>query len=66
MGFPDGSDNKESASKTGDLGLGLMPRLKRFFGGGNRNPFQYSCLRIPWTPAWQATSMHGVAKVGHD
>ena len=32
---------------TGDMGLILG--LGRSPGGGHGNPFQYSCLRIPWT-----------------
>ena len=38
----------------------------QFFGEGNGNPLQYSCLEnaIDWG-AWQAT-VHGVAKVGHN
>ena len=27
----------------------LIPGSGRFPGEGNGNPFQYSCLRIPWT-----------------
>ena len=41
-GFPDGSDGKESACNTGDLGL--IPRLGRSPGEGNGNLLQYSCL----------------------
>ena len=45
MGFPGGSDNKESACNVRDLGsitgLGKSPR------GGWGNPLQYSCLENP-------------------
>ena len=41
-GFPGGSDGKESACSTGDLGL--IPGLGRSPGGGHGNPLQYSCL----------------------
>ena len=45
MGFPGGSDGKESACNAGDpaliLGLGRSP------GEGNGNPLQYSCLENP-------------------
>ena len=44
-GFLDGSDSKESASTSGDLGL--IPGLGRFSGGGHGNPLQYSCLENP-------------------
>ena len=53
MGFPGGSDGKESACNVGDLGS--IPGLGRPPGGGN-NPLQYSCLRNPMDRgAWQAT-----------
>ena len=60
MGFPGGSDCKESACNEGDPGSipgsGITP------GGGNGNPLQYSCLENSMDRgAWQAT-VHGVAK----
>ena len=36
-----------SATDTRDAGL--IPESERSPGGGNGNPLQYSCLRIPWT-----------------
>ena len=45
VGFPGGSDGKESACNAGDLGL--IPGLGRSPGGGHSNPFQYSCLENP-------------------
>ena len=42
MGFPGGSDSKESSCNAGDLGLIL--RLGRSPGRGHGNPLQYSCL----------------------
>ena len=53
MGFPDGSDGKESACNAGDLGA--VPGLERSPGKGNGNPLQYSCLensmdRGAWRP----------------
>ena len=45
LGFPGGSDGKESASKVGDLGL--IPELRRSPGGGHGSPLQYSCLENP-------------------
>jgi len=36
MGFPDGSDGKESACNSGDLGS--IPGLGRSPGGGHSNP----------------------------
>ena len=45
VGFPGGSDSKESACKAGDLGS--VPRLGRFPGGGHGNPLQYFFLENP-------------------
>ena len=42
MGFPGGSDGKESACNAG--GPSLMPRLGRSPGEGNGNPLQYGWL----------------------
>ena len=42
LGFPGGSDSKESSCNTGDLGS--IPGFGRSPGGGNGNPLQYSCL----------------------
>ena len=54
-----GSEDKPSACHAGDLGS--MPGLGRSPGEGNGNPLQYSCWRIPWRGAWQAT-VHRVSK----
>ena len=45
MGFPGGSDGKESACNAGDLDL--IPESGRSAGDGNGNPVQYSCLENP-------------------
>ena len=45
LGFPHGSDAKESAYNAGDLSL--IPGLGRSPGGGHGNPLQYSCLENP-------------------
>ena len=55
MGFPGGSDGKESACNAGDTdlipGLGESPRE------GNDYPLQYSCLENPMDQgAWWATT----------
>ena len=51
----------------GDLrDVGSIPGLGRSRGEGNGNPLQYSCLENPKDRgAWQ-TTVHGVARVGHD
>ena len=60
MGFPGGSDGKESASNAGDLGS--IPGLERSPGKVNGYPLQYSCLEnLTDRGAWQA-KVHGVAK----
>ena len=60
LGFPGGSDAKESAGNAGDpgsiLGWGRSP------GEGNGNPLQYSCLENSVDRgAWWA-AVHGVTK----
>ena len=56
MGFPGGSDGKESACKAGDLGL--IPGFGRSPGEGNGNPRQYSRLENPMDRgAWRLQSM---------
>ena len=59
LGFPGGSDSKESACNVGDLGS--VPRLGRSPGGGHGNPLQCSCLEKSMDRgAWWA-AVHGVA-----
>ena len=45
LGFPHGSDGKESTCNAGDLGS--IPELGRSPGGRHGNPLQYSCLKNP-------------------
>ena len=60
MGFPGGSDSKESACNVGDLSL--IPGLGRFPGEGNSYPLQYPGLEnFTDRRTWQAT-VHRVAK----
>ena len=42
LGFPGGSDRKESSCNVGDMGL--IPGLGRSLEGGHGNPLQHSCL----------------------
>ena len=62
MGFPGGSDGKESACNVGDAGS--IPELGRSSGEGNDNFLQYSCPGNPMdrvvrhdlaTKQWQHT-----------
>ena len=60
VGFPGGSNGKESAYSTGDLDS--IPESGRFPGEGSGNPLQYSCLENPMDRgAWRAT-VHEVRK----
>ena len=59
LGFRGGSDDKESACSTGDLGL--ISGLGRSPGGGNGNPLQYSCLKNPH----KQRSVTGYSPWGH-
>ena len=55
-----GSDTKEFACNSGDLGS--IPGLERSPGEGNGNPLQYSCLGYPIARgAWKA-AVHRVTK----
>ena len=57
LGFPGGSDGKESACNAGDLSL--IPGWGRSPGEGHGNPLQCSCLENPIDRgAWRAI-MHG-------
>ena len=47
MGFPGGSDDKESTSNAGDLGW--IPGPGGSSGEGNGNQLQHFCLGNPWT-----------------
>ena len=60
LGFPGGSDGKESACNVRDRGS--IPGLGRSPGEGHGIPLQYSCLETPMDRgAWWATD-HGAAK----
>ena len=60
LGFPDGSEGKESTCNVGDLGL--ISELGSSPGGGHGNPLKYSYLENPMDRgAWQAT-VHEIAK----
>ena len=59
MGFPGGSDSKESICNEG---LGSIPRLERSPGEENGYLLQYSCLKNSMDRgAWQA-AIHEAAK----
>ena len=60
MGFPGGSDGKESTCNAGDPGL--IPGLGRSSGKGNGNPLQYSCLGNPMDRGGLRATVLGVTK----
>ena len=58
MGFPGGSDGKESACNVGDLGS--ISGFERSPGGGDGNPFQHSCVGNPMNRDYfLGSSVHG-------
>ena len=60
MGFPEGSDGKESACNAGNWSW--IPGWRRSPGEGNGTPLQYPCLENPMDRgAWRATA-HGVTE----
>ena len=60
LGFPDGSDGKESFCSAGDAGS--IPGSGKYLEEENGNPLQYSCLGNPMdSGTWQAT-VHGIAE----
>ena len=59
MGFPGGSDGKETACIVGDLGL--IPGLERSSGEGNGYLLQDSCLENPMDRGTWWAAVHGVA-----
>ena len=58
LGFPGGSEVKESASNAGEPGS--IPGLGRSAGEGNGNPLQYSCLENPRDGRAWWTAIYGV------
>ena len=60
MGFPGGSDGKESACNAGDLGLILGSG--RSPGEGNGDPLQYSYMENSMDRGAKWATVHGVAK----
>ena len=61
LGFPGGSDSKESACNVGDP-VSMILELGRSPGEGNGNPFQYSRLENPMDREACRATVHGVTK----
>ena len=64
MGFPGGSDGKESVCHGGHLGS--FPGSGKFPGGGHVNPLQYSCLENSMDRGALWLQSMGLQRVGHD
>ena len=63
MGFPSGAVVKNPPARAGDArDMGSVPGLARSHGGGNGNPFQYSCLENSMDREAQQAAVHGVTK----
>ena len=60
MGFPSGSDVKESACNAGDPGS--IPESGRSPGEGYGIPLQYSCLDNPMDRGAWRSAVDGVSK----
>ena len=60
LGFPVGSDSKESACNAGDPGS--IPGLGRSPREENGHPLQYSCLENSMDRGARWATVHGVAK----
>ena len=64
VGFPGGSDGKESVYNAGEVGS--VPGWGKSSGEGYDNSLQFSCLENPTDRgAWWAT-VHGSQRVRHD
>ena len=55
---------QNSPANAGDVGS--IPGLGRSPGGGNGTPLQDSCLGNPMDRGAWRTTVHGVARIGHD
>ena len=60
MGFPDGSDGKESMCNAGDQGS--IPELGRSPEEGNGKSLQYSCLENTMDRRARKATVHGGCK----
>ena len=64
MGFPSGSDNKDSTFNARDLNS--IPGLGRSPGEGNGNPLRYSCLKNFMDREPGGLKFMGSQRVRHD
>ena len=64
VGFPGGSEGKESACNAGDPGS--IPGLGRCSGEGNGNPSGILAWRIPWREEPGGLQSVGLPRISHD
>ena len=64
LGFPGGSEGKESACNVGDLGL--IPGSRSSPGGGHGTPLHYSCVENPHRQRGLAGYSPWGPRVGHN
>ena len=64
MGFPGGSEDKESACNAADPGS--IPGSGRSPGEGTSYPVQYSCLENSWTEEPGRLQSIGLQRIGHN
>ena len=64
MGFPGGSDGKESSRKAGDQGL--IPGSRRSPRKGNGYHSSILAWSIPWTEEPDGLQSMGSQRLGHD
>ena len=64
LGFPGGSDSKESYCNVEELGS--IPGLGRFPGEGHDNPLQNSCLENATDGGALWTTVDEVERIRHD
>ena len=58
---------KNPPANAGDTrDMGSVPGSRRFPGGGNGNPLQYSCLENSWIEEPGGLQSMGSQRVGHD
>ena len=66
VGFPGGASGKEPACQCRrHKRLRFDPWIGKVSGGGNGNPFQYSCLENPMERGAWWTTVHRVQRVRH-
>ena len=65
--FPSEAVVKKPPANSGDLrDAGSITGQGRSPGGGNDNPFQYSCLENPWTETPGTLQSIGSQRLGYD